>query len=262
MLTKFVAGTKLNADSPKGFVNLYTKLTAANNAIDTTSYVGSVQNKAANGVNFGQVIGWRTAPKLVKIKLRVPIIKTYLGSTISSVTEVWADATQVSEYGTGTAENEPDTKFYYCTGNGVRLRSSPSVLNLLNVVGTANKGDLLGKSDGYPTDNFILVYATALNGDYKLDASGKKISYYVHKDYVSATNPAVKPGTVEPGTTTPVDTNQPAEGNTSPTVTIESPKPAANSVGVFVAIGVSALAFIVGVVNYVRRRTRKTKKKP
>ncbi len=256
-LTKFVAGTKLSADSPKGFVNLYTKLTASN-TLDTTSYVGSVQNNQPNGINFGQVIGWRTAQKLVKIRLRVPIRTTYFGTTLTNITEVWADATQVSEY--GVTENEPDTKFYYCTGNSVRLRSSPSVANLLNVVGSANKGDLLGKSDGYPVDNFLLIYSTALNGDYKLDSSGKKISYYVHKDYVSTVNPAVKVTTTPttPGTT-PIDTNQPAEGNTSPTVTINDPQPAANSVGIFVAVGVSVLAFGVAVFNYVRRN-RKTKK--
>ena len=251
MLTEFKAGTYLSADSPKGFVNLYSKLTATD-TLDTTTYVGSVQNNQPNGINFGQVIGWRTAKKLVKIKLRVPI-KQYWG--LSEIAEVWADATQVSVY--APALDESAAKFYYCTGNGVRLRSSPSVANLLNVVGVANKGDLLGKSDGYTENNFLLIYATALNGAYKVDASGKKISYYVHQDYVSKVNPAASPIT-DPSK--PVDRNLPSEGNTAPTVTPDEPALAANSVGIFVAVGLGALAFGVAVVKYVRRRSRNQKK--
>ena len=252
MLTEFTAGTYLSADSPKGIVNLYTKLTSTDN-LDTTSYVGSVQNNQPNGINFGQVIGWRTAKKLVKIKMRVPI-QQYWG--LSEITEVWADANRVSVY--APALDESAAKFYYCTGNGVRLRSSPSVANLLNVVGAANKGDLLGKSDGYSENNFLLLYATSLNGTYKVDAAGKKISYYVHQDYVTKVNPAA-PKTTDPAK--PVDTNQPAEGNTAPTVTPDTPQPAANSVGLFVAVGLGALGFVVAIAGYVRRRTRTRKSK-
>ena len=60
MLTEFKAGTYLSADSPKGFVNLYTKLTSTDN-LDTTSYVGSVQTNLPNGSYFGHVSGWRRA---------------------------------------------------------------------------------------------------------------------------------------------------------------------------------------------------------
>lgn len=249
-LSQFQLGIYLSADSPKGFVNLYTKLTASDN-LDTTSYVGSVYNNKANGINFGQVIGWRSAKNLVKVKLRVPIEQ----GIFTTITEVWCDATQVSVY--APALDEKVAKFYYCTGNGVRLRNSPSLANLLNVVGAANKGDLLGKSDGFIDNDFYLIYATTLSGAYKLDSSGKKISYYVHRDYVSTVNPTVKPSS-DPSS--PVDTNKPAEGNTSPTIDLENPTPAANSVGVWAALGLSSLAFGVAVVSYVRKKTKRTKK--
>ena len=240
-LTEFKAGTYLSADSTKGFVNLYSKLTATDN-LDTTSYVGSVQNGAKNGVNFGQVIGWRTAKKLVKIKLRTPISQN-LGLT--KITEVWADANQVSVY--APALDESAAKFYYCTGNGVRLRSTPSLTSLQNVVGSANKGALLGKSDGYTDNDFILIYATSINGNYKLDSAGKKISYYVHKDYVTTVNPAVNT------TTNPTaDTNKPDEGNISPVVDVEAPSTGANSLGIIIAIGFGIMAFAVAVVKRVK----------
>jgi hypothetical protein len=250
-LTEFKAGVYLSADSPKGFVNLYSKLTAQDN-LDTTSYVGSVQNNQPNGVNFGTVIGWRTTKKLVKIKLRTPI-KQYLG--LSEITEVWADATQISVY--APSLNEGAAKFYYCTGDSVRLRSSPSLTSLANVVGKANRGDLLGKSDGYTDNDFMLMYSTSLNGSFLLDSSGKKKTYYIHKDYVSTTNPVpAKPA--DPAT--PVDTNQPSEGNGKPQVT-DQPTTAANSAGVIVAIGLGVLALVVGLINYVKKRTAKPAKR-
>jgi hypothetical protein len=250
-LTEFKAGVYISADSPKGFVNLYSKLTAQDH-LDTTSYVGSVQNRQPNGVNFGTVVGWRTAKKLVKIKLKIPITR-YLG--LSEITEVWADAAQISVY--APSLNEGAAQFYYCTGEGVRLRSSPSLTSLSNVAGKAHRGDLLGKSDGYTDNDFMLMYATSLSGSFLLDGSGKKKTYYVHKNYVSTTNPIpAKPA--DP--TAPADTNQPSEGNGKPEVTDE-PTTAVNTAGILVAIGLGVLALGVALVNYVKKRTAKPAKR-
>lgn len=250
-LTDFVLGTYLSAESAKGFVNLYSKLTAQD-TLDTTSYVGSVQNGAKNGVNFGQIIGWRKTKNLVKIKLRVPISQN-LG--LSSVSEVWADASQVSPY--APPLDETALKFYYSTGNGVRLRSTPTLVSLSNVVGSANKGALLGKSDGYTDNNFVRIYATTLNGNYKLDAKGQKVSFYVHKDYVTTVNPAV----------TSTTTNAPDEGNASPVLNNSSTtdiggtdnSATSPSIGIVIAIGLGIMAFAVAVFNNVKKRAKKTK---
>lgn len=244
-------GLLVSPDSPTGSVKLYAALDWQRLVVDSTTYVGTAANSTGA---LGRILAVNTSKALVQIQLLKPV--THSGNVLPSYTG-WAEAKLLSEYSPKTTDDSA-LKFYYCTGNGVRLRSTASIASLTNVVGKANRGALLGKSDGYVNNGFILLYAVTLSGSFILDKSGKRTAYYVHKDYVTTVNPAAaKPA----DNTAPVDTNAPSEGNGKPTVSLDEPTAGANSLLIIGSVILGMLALGVGVINYVRNRA-KPKKKP
>lgn len=239
-------GLLVMVDSPTGKANLYAALDWQRIILDTTSYVGT----ATNGGALGRIIAVNPAKSLVQLQLLKPV--THKGNVLPSYT-AWAEAKLLSEYNPQQLDYTA-MKYYYSTGNSVRIRSSASLVSLTNVVGKANKGDVLGKSDGYITNSFLRIYSTDADGDFLLDKSGNKIVRYVHKDYASSTNPVVTP------TVTTPEPNEPTPDNGTPE-NLEKPATATNSVGIIVALVVAVIGFGIGVFNYVRNRA-KTKKKP
>lgn len=234
-------GLMVSPDSPTGSVKLYAALDWQRIILDPTTYVGT----ATNGGALGRIIAVNTSKALVQIRLLKPV--THKGDILPSYTG-WAEAKLLSEYNPQKLDYTA-MKYYYSTGNSVRIRSSASLVSLSNVIGKADKGDKLGKSDGYITNGFLKLYATDSDGD----VIANKVSY-VHKDYVSSTNPNVTPTATNP------EPNEPTVDNGTPE-DLEKPAIGTNSVGIIVAIGVAILAFGVGIINYVRNRA-KPKKKP
>lgn len=249
-LTRTQNGLLVHPDSLTGSVKLYASLDWQAIIVDPKAYVGTAVNSTGA---LGRIIGVNTAKTLVQLLLLKPIYHS--GNVLPSYT-AWADIKQLSEYNPQNLDYTA-MNYYYSTGDSVRIRSTASLVNTNNVIGKADKGDLLGKYDGFIETGFFRIYPLNTAGGFLVDKSGNRIVRYVHKDYASTVNPKAQSST----NPTAPEINEPNQDNGTVEI-FNQPQTAANSAGIAAAIGLGIMALGLAVANYVRNRIRKTPKKP